>query len=161
MSPTVRFTIIGMLRSRWVCGAVSMCTRPLATTKRLRGDYPVLYLFHGSGDNDATWVVLGRAHLILDNLLAQSKVKPMIVVMTDGHAALPQVTGGVTPNMISRNVEDFGRDLLQDVLPFVEVQLPREEGAHAASHRRTLHGRRAVADDRTEPSGPIRLGRRI
>ena len=82
--------------------------------------YPVLYLFHGSGDNDATWAVLGRAHLIIDNLLAQGKVRPMVVVMTDGHAALPQLTGGVTPNMISRNVEDFGRDLLEDVLPFVE-----------------------------------------
>jgi enterochelin esterase-like enzyme len=93
---------------------------PPGYDKETQIQYPVLYLFHGSGDNDATWAVLGRAHLILDNLLAQGKVKPMVVVMTDGHAALPQVTGGVTPNMISRNVEDFGRDLLEDVVPFVE-----------------------------------------
>jgi len=94
---------------------------PPGYDKETQARYPVLYLFHGSGDNDGTWAVLGRAHLILDNLLAQGMVKPMIVVMTDGHAALPQVTGGVTANTISRNVEDFGRDLLKDVLPFVEA----------------------------------------
>src|SRR5436190_23701542 len=53
--------------------------------------YPVLYLFHGSGDNEATWTSFGRAHLIADNLLAQGKAKAMILVMTDGHAA---VAGG-------------------------------------------------------------------
>src|SRR5262249_28944276 len=47
--------------------------------------YPVLYLLHGAGDNEATWTVFGHAHLILDNLLAQRKIKPMIVVMPDGH----------------------------------------------------------------------------
>ena len=84
--------------------------------------FPVLYLLHGSGDNDATWAVLGRAHVILDNLLAQGKVKPMIVVMTDGHAFIPHRGGGATPNLTSRNVEDFGRDLLEDVLPFIEAE---------------------------------------
>ncbi len=84
--------------------------------------FPVLYLLHGSGDNDATWAVLGRAHVIVDNLLAQGKVKPMIVVMTDGHAFIPHLGGGATPNLTSRNVEDFGRDLLEDVLPFIEAE---------------------------------------
>ncbi len=50
--------------------------------------YPVLYLLHGAGDNQGTWTAAGRAHWILDNLLAQGKVKPMIVVMPDGHATL-------------------------------------------------------------------------
>jgi len=53
------------------------------------GRYPVLYLFHGSGDNEATWTTFGHAHVILDNLLAAGKAKPMIVVMPDGHAAPP------------------------------------------------------------------------
>jgi len=82
--------------------------------------FPVLYLFHGSGDNEATWTVLGRANLILDNLIAQGKAKPMIVVMTDGHAFTPQFTGMPNTNMISRNVTDFERDLLDDVMPLVE-----------------------------------------
>jgi enterochelin esterase-like enzyme len=78
------------------------------------GKYPVLYLLHGSGDNDATWVALGRAHLILDNLLVQGRVKPMVVVMTDGHAVSP------TPETRGRNVEMYEKDLLNDVMPFVE-----------------------------------------
>ncbi|MBI3877448.1 MAG: esterase [Verrucomicrobia bacterium] len=83
--------------------------------------YPTLYLFHGSGDNDACWTVLGRAHWILDNLLAQGKVKPMVVVMTDGHAASPNLTGVPGAGAINRNVEIFGKDLLEEVMPFVEA----------------------------------------
>jgi enterochelin esterase family protein len=77
--------------------------------------FPVLYLFHGSGDNDATWMALGRAHFILDNLIAQGKAKPMIVVMTDGHAV------PMTPEARGRNTEVFSRDLLGDVMPLVEA----------------------------------------
>ena len=90
--------------------------------------YPVLYLFHGSGDNEQTWTVLGRAHLILDNLIAAGKARPMVVVMTDGHAATfgpapgaaPAAPGGPGGGGLSRNVEAFQRDLLEDVMPFVE-----------------------------------------
>jgi len=95
--------------------------------------YPVLYLFHGSGDNDATWTAFGHAHWILDNLIAAGKAKPMIVVMTDGHATAPQFTGVPGTNMISRNVSDFERDLLGDVLPFVEANYrARREAASRA-----------------------------
>jgi enterochelin esterase-like enzyme len=76
--------------------------------------FPVLYLFHGSGDNEATWTSFGHAHLIADNLLAQGKARAMIIVMTDGHAV-------VGPEARAKNVEMFGRDLLEDVLPFVEA----------------------------------------
>ena len=87
--------------------------------------YPVLYLFHGSGDNEATWTALGRAHLILDTLVAAGKAKPMLIVMPDGHAATQQPPGaGAGPSAgeagRNRNVEAFGRDLLEDVIPFVE-----------------------------------------
>jgi len=78
--------------------------------------YPVLYLFHGSGDNEATWTSFGRAHLIADNLLAQGKARAMIIVMTDGHAVAP----GGPPESRGKNVEAFGRDLLEDVMPLVE-----------------------------------------
>jgi enterochelin esterase family protein len=74
--------------------------------------YPVLYLLHGSGDNEATWTSFGRAHFIADNLLAQGKARPMIIVMPDGHAA---AAGG------AKNLEAFGKDLLEDVMPFVEA----------------------------------------
>lgn len=65
--------------------------------RNTRTRYPVLYLLHGPGDNEATWTVLGRAHLILDNLLAQGKARPMLIVMTDGHAASPQGSGPPPP----------------------------------------------------------------
>ncbi len=95
--------------------------------------YPVLYLFHGAGDNDATWTAFGHAHWILDNLIAAGKAKPMIVAMTDGHATAPQFTGVPGTNMISRNVSDFERDLLGDVLPFVEANYrARREAASRA-----------------------------
>jgi enterochelin esterase family protein len=76
--------------------------------------YPVLYLFHGSGDNEATWTAFGHAHLIADNLLAQGKAKAMIIAMPDGHAV-------VGPEARGKNVESFGKDLLEDVMPFVEA----------------------------------------
>lgn len=50
------------------------------------GRYPVLYLLHGAGGDEDAWVTLGRAAQILDNLIADGKVKPMIVVMPNGNA---------------------------------------------------------------------------
>jgi enterochelin esterase family protein len=77
--------------------------------------YPTLYLQHGSGDNQATWITHGKAHWMLDNLIAQKRAQPMVVVMMDGHAA----TGG-GPGGFSNNTALFERDLLEDVMPFVE-----------------------------------------
>src|SRR5437588_783515 len=82
-----------------------------------RGRYPVLYLLHGAGDNEAVWTVLGRAHLIADNLLAQGKAKSMIIVMPDGHAVPP---GATNAEVRMRNTAAFERDLLEDVMPLVE-----------------------------------------
>jgi enterochelin esterase-like enzyme len=78
--------------------------------------FPTLYLQHGSGDNQATWVVHGKAHWILDNLLAQGKTRPMVVVMMDGHASTGQGMAGFTNNTTA-----FERDLLEDVMPFIEA----------------------------------------
>ena len=72
--------------------------------------FPTLYLQHGSGDNQATWVAHGKAHWIFDNLIAEKKMTPMVVVMMDGHAS----TG------FQNNTEAFEKDLMQDVMPFVE-----------------------------------------
>ncbi|MGM9756315.1 MAG: alpha/beta hydrolase, partial [Parabacteroides sp.] len=49
------------------------------------GRYPVLYLLHGAGGDEDAWTTLGRAAQIMDNLIAAGKVKPMIVVMTNGN----------------------------------------------------------------------------
>jgi enterochelin esterase family protein len=85
-----------------------------------RARYPTLYLFHGSGDNEATWVAHGHAHWILDNLIAQRRAQPMLVVMLDGHAAPPRAPGA-PPAERNRNTELFQRDLLEDAMPLVEA----------------------------------------
>ena len=75
--------------------------------------YPVLYLLHGAGDCDDSWTSVGRAGFILDNLLAERKAKPMIVVMPAGHTA----PGGFR---LPTDNDDFARDFVNDVLPYVE-----------------------------------------
>ncbi len=51
-----------------------------------KGKYPVLYLLHGAGGDEEAWMTLGRTSQILDNLIAQGKARPMLVVMTNGNA---------------------------------------------------------------------------
>ena len=73
--------------------------------------YPVFYLLHGASDSDASWSTVGRAGFILDNLIADKKAKPMIVVMPAGHTNLvrrPQET------------EEVLRDFSEAILPYVE-----------------------------------------
>ena len=75
---------------------------------------PVLYLVHGASDSDASWTTVGRAHYILDNLIAAGTAKPMIVVMPFGH----------TPDRPGVDIltnADFGNDLLKDLIPYVEA----------------------------------------
>jgi enterochelin esterase family protein len=84
--------------------------------------YPVLYLLHGNGEEVSGWVRNGRANIILDNLLAGGKMKPMIVVMPQGHALqaagvepLKRITGETS--MFSPL---FPKELLEEVIPNVE-----------------------------------------
>jgi len=76
--------------------------------------YPVLYLLHGHGDTEDAWTRVGVANNIVDNLLAGGAAKAMIIVMPYGHAVAPQ------DDSSGRNLEDFERDLLGDVIPLVE-----------------------------------------
>ena len=77
--------------------------------------YPVLYLLHGGGDNDAGWSTVGRANFILDNLLADGAIEPMVIVMPAGHAPTPGLFMGAGPDQ-----DPFSRDLLEDIIPYVE-----------------------------------------
>jgi enterochelin esterase-like enzyme len=90
--------------------------------------FPTLYLQHGMGDNQATWVTHGKAHWILDNLIAQGKARPMVVVMMDGHAATGQGMAAFANNTVA-----FEHDLLEDVMPFIEANYRvRTDAAHRA-----------------------------
>ena len=88
--------------------------------------YPVLYLLHGAGGDEDAWSSLGRANLILDNLIATGKAKPMIVVMTNGNAwqtsTLRQIPGLPTPTRetFAQFQGKFEKSLVEDVVPYVE-----------------------------------------
>ena len=86
--------------------------------------YPVLYLLHGFSDDARAWTAVGRAHVILDNLIASGKARPMLVVMPFGYGA-PQIlsrTGPMFRDVALRkaNQQKFRETLLQDVMPAVE-----------------------------------------
>jgi enterochelin esterase-like enzyme len=78
-----------------------------------KGKYPVFYLLHGAGDCDDSWTSVGRAGIILDNLINEKKAKPMLVVMPAGHTG--QMFGGSRPG-----VDEFAEDFTKDVMPYVE-----------------------------------------
>lgn len=86
--------------------------------EKSKQSYPVLYLFHGSNDTAGGWVLAGQANFILDNLLAEGKVTPMVVVMPFGHA----VPFGSPREVQATNTAVFERYLLQDVMPLVETK---------------------------------------
>jgi len=86
--------------------------------------YPVLYLLHGFSDDASGWTAVGRANVILDNLIAQGKTKPMIVVMPLGYGAPEILRGGFgafrNTELRDRNFAKFSEALLREVLPRVE-----------------------------------------
>lgn len=85
--------------------------------------YPVLYLLHGSNDTAAGWTTAGSVNFILDNLLAEKKTVPMIVVMPFGHATpfgVGRGGGGAAPQV--SNTILFEQYLLKDVMPTVEAK---------------------------------------
>lgn len=73
--------------------------------------YPVLYLQHGGGEDETGWIFQGRADVILDNLIASGKAKPMIVVMNSGYASKPDSQD---------SFDAFEQMMTEDVIPFVD-----------------------------------------
>lgn len=100
---------------------------------RSTATYPVLYLLHGAGGYEGSWWGSGRMNLIMDNLIADGKVVPMIVVMPNGH--VQPLDSNRSALSLNRNIAAFEADLLTDIIPFVErtyrVQPGRENRALA------------------------------
>lgn len=78
--------------------------------------YPVLYILHGGGEDERGWATQGKTDLILDNLIAEGKAKPMIVVMPDANIG----AGGFNANAIEGAMRTFEREMKQVIIPFVE-----------------------------------------
>ncbi|KQS30632.1 alpha/beta hydrolase-fold protein [Dyadobacter sp. Leaf189] len=87
--------------------------------------YPVLYLLHGIGGDEKEWLKGGNPQLILDNLLAEKKIEPMIVVMPNGRAMKDdRATGNIMAPDKVEAFATFEKDLLNDLIPFIEKKYP-------------------------------------
>ena len=82
-------------------------------------EYPVLYLLHGTTDTEETWTKVGRAHIILDNLIDQGEAVPMIIVMPYGRA-YPTISKSSGSLRNWDNLQAFTNDFMGNLLPFIE-----------------------------------------
>jgi enterochelin esterase-like enzyme len=90
-----------------------------------KNKYPVLYLLHGIGGDEKEWLNGGKPQVILDNLYAQGKLEPMIVVMPNGRAMKnDRATGNIMAPDKVQAFATFEKDLLNDLIPFIEKKYP-------------------------------------
>src|SRR5690606_32941845 len=83
--------------------------------------YPVLYLFHGGGEDERGWSNQGKTDLILDNLIAEQKARPMLIVMPDGN-----MPGSA---MDENGLKQFTAELKEGLIPYVEANFRAKSGA--------------------------------
>jgi enterochelin esterase-like enzyme len=109
-----------VLRVRYVASTLGNVTREMYVYtppgyEKGTGTYPVLYLIHGGGETAASWSTVGRANDILDNLIAEGKALPMIIVMPSGWTP----RGGQV--MTSDATKDpFNDEMMKDIIPYME-----------------------------------------
>ncbi len=96
---------------------------PPGYTKKKK--YPVLYLLHGIGGDEKEWLNGGHPEVILDNLYAERKIEPMIVVMPNGRAMKDdRAIGNIFDSAKVQAFATFEKDLLNDLIPFIEKKFP-------------------------------------
>ena len=90
---------------------------PPGYNKKTSMRYPVLYLQHGSGEDETGWSCQGKANLIIDNLIAEQKAVPMIIVMDNGYAFEAAVNSkkGTRPRFVFEEV------LIQEIIPMIDT----------------------------------------
>jgi enterochelin esterase-like enzyme len=87
--------------------------------------YPVLYLLHGIGGDEKEWLNGGQPQVIFDNLYAENKLEPMIVVLPNGRAMKDdRATGNIMDPDKGQAFATFEKDLLNDLIPFIEKKYP-------------------------------------
>jgi enterochelin esterase-like enzyme len=99
---------------------------PPGYNKSTKGQYPVLYIQHGGGEDERGWAVQGKTNLILDNLIAEGKAKPMLVVIPNGNVSRPGMTaGGYNDDAMAL----YKQELFGDIIPFIEQNYRTQKGA--------------------------------
>ena len=153
----------GTLSKRWYESPTLGATRRIsvytpAGYEKGKDKLPVLYLLHGSGGDEDAWVDLGRTCQILDNLIAEGKAKPMIVVMPNGvyfnNAAPGYAVNMFQPNfMNSRSTSTVEiEQSFKDVISFVESNYRVAKGyQNRAIAGLSMGGRQSCAVSRSNP----------
>jgi enterochelin esterase-like enzyme len=88
--------------------------------------YPVLYIQHGGGEDERGWAIQGKTDIILDNLIAEGKAKPMLVVIPNGNVTRPGMTAG---GYNDEAMAVFKEELLGSIIPFIENNYRVKPGA--------------------------------
>ena len=122
----------------------------------------MLYLQHGGGEDERGWPNQGRVGFILDNLLAERKAKPMIVVMEQGYArrpgeAAPTPPARPAPGQNRRPPRDFSRlfgafedVMVKDLIPMIDATYRTHPGSRTSGDGRAFHGRYADVPDHAQ-----------
>jgi enterochelin esterase family protein len=118
----------GDVRIRWYFAKTTQAWRrayvytPAEYDRNTRVRYPVLYLQHGSGEDERGWTTQGRANFILDNLIAEGKAKRLIVVMDQGYATPPGMTQApTTQGRGSGQPSLFEQVVINDLIPMIDA----------------------------------------
>lgn len=121
--------------------------------------YPVLYLLHGAGGDEEAWVELGRATQILDNLIAQGKVEPMIVAMPNGNVIQDAAPGEGTKGyykpafMVPKTMDGTYEETFKDIMSFVESSYRvKADKAHRAVAGLSMGGYHSLHISRYYPN---------
>ncbi len=115
----------GDVREHWFYSAVTGSFRrmfvytPPSYDKDCTTRYPVLYLQHGAGENEVEWTHSGKVNFILDNLIAEAKARPMIVVMNNGFATRPDQSGQALAG--NARWAAFEEMLIKEVIPDIDA----------------------------------------
>lgn len=90
---------------------------PPGYDKDTKKSYQVLYIQHGGGEDERGWAVQGKTNIILDNLIAEGKAKPMIVVIPNGNVSKP---GSNAVGYTDEAMANFKEEIFENVIPFIE-----------------------------------------
>lgn len=133
---------------------------PVGYERDHRLKYPVLYLLHGTGGDEMSWLDMGRLAQIMDNMIAQGKAKPMIVVMPNGIVDLdaapgqsPYMQGTASHSNISSWMGRIEKAFPKEVVPFIEKKFRvKSDKQHRAIAGLSMGGLHAIAISANNPS---------